>query len=101
MKLRFLVSTLLAAQASAFVAPDALSSLRQLSTHRSQNVGLAMASGGKSLVVISPPGGVGEVTAVKAASTGSSVRWFVVSQQGGQNVVLSFISAWIRASSSG
>jgi len=33
----------------------------------------------KSLVVISPPGGVGESTAVKAASMGSSVRWFVVS----------------------
>ena len=33
-----------------------------------------------SLVVISPPGGVGEVTAVKAASMGASVRWFVVGQ---------------------
>jgi hypothetical protein len=32
-----------------------------------------------SLIVISPPGGVGEVSAVKAASMGASVRWFVVS----------------------
>jgi hypothetical protein len=31
-------------------------------------------------VVISPPGGVGEVTAVKAAEQGSAVRWFVVGQ---------------------
>ena len=31
-----------------------------------------------SLVVISPPGGVGEVAAVKAASMGASVHWFVV-----------------------
>lgn len=33
----------------------------------------------KSVVVVSPPGGVGEVTAVKAATLGSSVKWFVVS----------------------
>lgn len=32
-----------------------------------------------SIVVISPPGGVGEVAAVKAACLGSSVRWFVIS----------------------
>jgi hypothetical protein len=37
----------------------------------------------KSVVVISPPGGVGEVAAVKAAAMGSAVRWFVV----GQNTV--------------
>ena len=39
-----------------------------------------------SLVVISPPGGVGEVAAVKAASMGASVRWFVVGsgQEGAQ-----------------
>jgi hypothetical protein len=32
-----------------------------------------------SLVVVSPPGGIGEVSAVKAAELGASVRWFVVS----------------------
>ncbi len=32
-----------------------------------------------TIVVVSPPGGVGEVAAVKAACLGSSVRWFVVS----------------------
>jgi hypothetical protein len=42
-----------------------------------------------SLVVISPPGGVGEVSAVKAAEMGASVRWFVVSQTGTKDVVLS------------
>lgn len=34
-----------------------------------------------SIVVVSPPGGVGEVTAVKAASLGATVKWFVVSSQ--------------------
>jgi hypothetical protein len=47
---------------------------------------------GASVVVISPPGGVGEVAAVKAASMGASVRWFVVSSpeegQQQQQVVL-------------
>jgi hypothetical protein len=42
-----------------------------------------------SLVVVSPPGGVGEVTAVKAAEMGSSVRWFVVAQEATGQVVLS------------
>eukprot|EP00531_Pseudo-nitzschia_arenysensis_P001424 CAMPEP_0116140732 /NCGR_PEP_ID=MMETSP0329-20121206/14012_1 /TAXON_ID=697910 /ORGANISM="Pseudo-nitzschia arenysensis, Strain B593" /LENGTH=544 /DNA_ID=CAMNT_0003635881 /DNA_START=30 /DNA_END=1664 /DNA_ORIENTATION=- len=37
---------------------------------------LQMAS---NIVVVSPPGGVGEVAAVKAACLGSSVRWFVIS----------------------
>jgi len=40
-----------------------------------------------SVVIISPPGGVGEVSAVKAAEMGASVRWFVVSQTGNQQVV--------------
>jgi hypothetical protein len=35
----------------------------------------------KRVVVVSPPGGVGEVTAVQAAQRGSSVRWFVVTPQ--------------------
>mmetsp|Transcript_23587 Transcript_23587/g.65461 ORF Transcript_23587/g.65461 Transcript_23587/m.65461 type:complete len:561 (+) Transcript_23587:156-1838(+) len=35
-----------------------------------------------NIVVVSPPGGVGEVAAVKAACLGSSVRWFVVSDPG-------------------
>lgn len=34
------------------------------------------------IVVVSPPGGVGEVAAVKAACLGSSVRWFVISDPG-------------------
>lgn len=40
-----------------------------------------------SLVVISPPGGVGEVAAVQAANMGSQVRWFVVSSGKGSNSV--------------
>lgn len=35
----------------------------------------------KSIIVVSPPGGVGEVTAVKAASMGASVKWFVVTSK--------------------
>ena len=36
----------------------------------------------KSLIVLSPPGGVGEVAVVKAATMGSSVKWFVVTGTG-------------------
>lgn len=39
---------------------------------------LRMAADGK-LVVISPPGGIGEVAALQAAKMGASVRWFVIS----------------------
>jgi hypothetical protein len=42
-----------------------------------------------SIVVISPPGGVGEVAAVKAACSGSSVRWFVISDASSSSVSLS------------
>lgn len=42
-----------------------------------------------SVVVISPPGGVGEVAAVNAASLGSSVRWFVISDGTSSSVALS------------
>lgn len=36
-------------------------------------------SSGKNIVVISPPGGIGEVSAVESAKRGASVRWFVIS----------------------
>jgi len=36
-------------------------------------------SNNQNLVIISPPGGVGEVAAVKAAEMGSTVKWFVIS----------------------
>ena len=39
---------------------------------------LYMSSSG-NMVVISPPGGIGEVAAYSAAKMGSSVRWFVIS----------------------
>ena len=41
-----------------------------------------------SVVVVSPPNGVGEVAAVAAASNGQSVRWFVVSEQANSQVTL-------------
>jgi hypothetical protein len=49
-------------------------------------------SASNSVVVVSPPGGVGEITAVKAASLGSKVKWFVVSSNdavGSQTISLS------------
>ena len=46
-------------------------------------------SDSSSVVVISPPGGVGEVAAVKAACRGSSVRWFVISDDSSSSVSLS------------
>lgn len=42
-----------------------------------------------SVVVVSPPGGIGEVAAVEAARRGSSVRWFVVSDESSASVSLS------------
>ena len=42
----------------------------------------------KSVIVVSPPGGVGEVAAVKAACLGNTVRWFVVSKVAGSSVTL-------------
>lgn len=47
--------------------------------------GASSPSSTPSVVVISPPGGVGEVAAVKAAGLGSKVRWFVVSGGGGDD----------------
>lgn len=44
----------------------------------SKSASSALDASPSSLVVVSPPGGVGEVAAVKAASMGASVRWFVV-----------------------
>lgn len=41
-----------------------------------------------SIIVVSPPGGIGEVAAVKAACLGSKVRWFVVSKDKGSSVTL-------------
>ena len=92
MKFTLLLSTLLlVAPTAAFLVPqnnNARSSQRSFMSMTSSS-----SSDAKSLVVISPPGGVGEVTAVKAATMGSNVRWFVVSQSSesnqNQNVVLS------------
>ena len=39
---------------------------------------LSMSANNQNIVIISPPGGVGEVAAVQAANMGSSVKWFVV-----------------------
>lgn len=46
--------------------------------HRGLTTSLA-ASASPNLVVISPPGGIGEITSIEAARLGGSVKWFVVS----------------------
>ena len=51
----------------------------QSNAHSSRANTLQMSANGQNIVVISPPGGVGEVAAVQAAQMGSSVKWFVVS----------------------
>jgi hypothetical protein len=66
--------TVVLASASAFTSP-------QFGFSRSSSSSLSM---GKSLVVLSPPGGVGEVAAVKAAIMGGSVKWFVISGADGK-----------------
>jgi hypothetical protein len=40
------------------------------------------------IVIVSPPGGVGEVAAVESACLGSAVRWFVVSDETSASVKL-------------
>eukprot|EP00980_Cylindrotheca_fusiformis_P009161 scaffold1993_cov107-Cylindrotheca_fusiformis.AAC.5 len=50
---------------------------------------LAMSDTSPTVVVISPPGGVGEVAAVNAACLGSAVRWFVISGGSSSSVSLS------------
>lgn len=58
---------------------DHIKQQRKLTDLSSSNTELHMAS---DIIVVSPPGGVGEVAAVKAACLGSSVRWFVISDPG-------------------
>jgi len=53
-----------------------------LSNHRGLATLDAAASAAPDLVVISPPGGIGEIASVESALLGGSVRWFVVSAPG-------------------
>jgi hypothetical protein len=68
--LRWAVTIILLGSTDAFLPSQSISSRKHTS--------LQMATS-QNLVVISPPGGVGEVAAVQAAKMGSSVRWFVIS----------------------
>jgi len=46
----------------------------------SSSTALSSSSNGEAtIIVISPPGGIGEITSVESAKSGGSVRWFVVS----------------------
>jgi hypothetical protein len=60
--------------------------VRQTNFLSSSTTMLHMAS---KIIVVSPPGGVGEVAAVKAACLGSSVRWFVISDPGEDDTTVS------------
>ena len=52
-------------------------SIRRLAVKTTQSVGGD--TDGRSIVVVSPPGGIGEVAAVKAATMGATVKWLVIS----------------------
>ncbi|KAL7535691.1 hypothetical protein ACHAXR_008941 [Thalassiosira sp. AJA248-18] len=47
--------------------------------HRSSLLTAAAAASPNEILVISPPGGIGEITSIEAARLGGSVKWFVVS----------------------
>ena len=72
------MSALLLLVAAAFSASDAFVPVSRPIIARYNS---ALKATAKSIVVVSPPGGVGEVTAVKAASLGASVKWFIVSSK--------------------
>lgn len=80
-KLGNAILMMLMSSASAF-APS--SSIQLISRGQNNNSNLSQSklsqsANDQNLVVISPPGGIGEVAAVQAAKMGSSVRWFVIS----------------------
>ncbi|KAL3939678.1 MAG: hypothetical protein SGBAC_005639 [Bacillariaceae sp.] len=62
---------------------------RQAAFNRKDGIVAAQMPQFASVVVLSPPGGIGEVAAVEAARQGSSVRWFVVSDESSSSVSLS------------
>ncbi|GKY99442.1 hypothetical protein MPSEU_000898700 [Mayamaea pseudoterrestris] len=84
-------------------APPCISNTRlkasQHQQYESRVTALFASSSPPTVIVVSPPGGIGEVAAVKSASMGCKVRWFVVSspttedasmqQQGGTSLQLS------------
>ena len=70
-----------------FSISTAFVSHNSLSARKWKSCSLQM-SDASSVVVISPPGGVGEVAAVKSACLGSSVRWFVLSDESSSSVSL-------------
>jgi len=59
------------------------------SLHGSFSTRLSASTERLPVLVLSPPGGIGEVAAANAAALGSDVRWFVISQTGDSPVILS------------
>ena len=57
---------------------SSLMPLSSTSSSSSENTATPKNDNQKSIAIISPPGGIGEITAVRAAEMGASVRWFVV-----------------------
>jgi hypothetical protein len=70
-----------------FMVSDAFVPHKSYGSGKAATAKLRMSSS-SSIVIISPPGGVGEVAAVKAACLGFSARWFVVSDTPGSSVTL-------------
>jgi hypothetical protein len=103
MRCSFLVAALLSSAAEAFVpllphrianpshgVGSAAAALQmEAATSTSAAAAAASKSAAKaSIVIVSPPGGVGEVAAVESACLGSTVRWFVVSDETSASVTL-------------
>ena len=73
---------------SSFVMPSVLKARPiSISTMKKSTLHMASESKSSSVVIISPPGGIGEVTAVESAKLGASVRWFVISSSSSSNKV--------------
>lgn len=88
-QLRLLVSTMLVATSMILVSVLGFTTTNYHNKTPMQKPRKLFALQASSLVVVSPPGGVGEITAVKAAEMGSQVQWFVVKNDSQTDISLS------------
>lgn len=79
----------------AFIAPVADAFVTPGQSSLSPHLG-ALQMAGKNVVVISPPGGLGEVTAVDAAKSGNNVKWFVISPSDKKSTNVAFSSFTLK-----
>ena len=86
MRFHLFLATLLSS-AEAFAPVSSSRRNHAVSVSASSSLPMAAATLG-DIVIVSPPGGVGEVAAVESARLGSTVRWFVVSDESSASVKL-------------